>query len=81
MCICVNCRHASFCTTYKLIQKQHGKKDINKNLFIPINTLIQININSKSEGAQFDWDLIECLSFIEKPGQWLIEQNTKKYFN
>nr|YP_009332738.1 hypothetical chloroplast RF34 [Membranoptera weeksiae]YP_009332956.1 hypothetical chloroplast RF34 [Membranoptera tenuis]AHZ94750.1 hypothetical chloroplast RF34 [Membranoptera weeksiae]AKL79212.1 hypothetical chloroplast RF34 [Membranoptera tenuis] len=73
MCICVNCRHINECKTYIFIEKQH--KNINlkdKNIiFIPKNTLIQINIHKKINYTVIDWDLIECLSFVEKPGSWL----------
>nr|QCI05648.1 hypothetical protein [Cryptopleura ramosa] len=39
--------------------------------FIPVNNLIQINIKKNVNEVIFDWDLIECLSFVEKPGSWL----------
>nr|YP_009391211.1 hypothetical protein [Dipterocladia arabiensis]ARW59355.1 hypothetical protein [Dipterocladia arabiensis] len=72
MCICVNCRHIQQCQTYIFIEKQHKNiNDINKNIkFIPNNTLIQINILKKNTHIVIDWDLIECSSFIEKPGLW-----------
>nr|YP_009511019.1 hypothetical protein [Hydropuntia rangiferina]AXI96692.1 hypothetical protein [Hydropuntia rangiferina]UAD87375.1 hypothetical protein [Hydropuntia rangiferina] len=72
MCICVNCRHVHSCLTYYLIQKQHKKQysiKINNNFFIPQKTLI--NINYCNLYMTFDWDLIECLSFIETPGNWI----------
>ena len=72
MCICINCRHVNHCSTYKFIQKQHkqysSKTEI---IFLPINTLIKVNINQSLYGSKFDWDLTECLSFIEKPGNWM----------
>ena len=72
MCICINCRHVYNCNTYKLIQKQH-KQYISENfiIFFPITTLIQININNSLYSTKFDWDLTECLSFVEKPGSWM----------
>jgi len=74
MCICVNCKHIKKCKTYLFIQKQHQQKiksNIN-NPFIPSNTIITININHiKNFSTKLDWDLIECSSFIEKPGYWL----------
>ena len=73
MCICINCRHVNKCKTYEIIQQQHHQKiKSNEEKFVPINTLIKININQYNNVYQFDWDLIECLSFIEKPGQWLL---------
>lgn len=72
MCICINCRHVHSCSTYQFIQKQH-KQDLlqNKPFFLPVNTLIYININLSLYSSKFDWDLTECLSFIEQPGNWI----------
>ena len=72
MCICINCRHVNNCVTYRLILNQHKEiiKQTNRT-FIPSNTLIKINIVSVSNLTKFDWDLVECLSFIEQPGEWL----------
>jgi len=74
MCICINCRHIHYCLTYQFIAQQHKKKLYNNNSkvsFTPINTIINININKSDEEIVIDWDLIECLSFVEKPGYWL----------
>nr|YP_010203977.1 hypothetical protein LK038_pgp204 [Ahnfeltia fastigiata]UAT97683.1 hypothetical protein Ahn.fas.Ore.pt_006 [Ahnfeltia fastigiata] len=70
MCICINCRHVHSCSIYKIIKKQHKHQTENGNsVFTPKNTLITVNINSSCN--EIDWDLIECLSFTEKPGSWL----------
>nr|ARW63697.1 hypothetical protein [Chondria sp. (in: red algae)] len=74
MCICINCRHIHTCLTYKFIKKQHYKesKDITNNItFTPVNTVVDVGLNKKENLIYIDWDLIECLSFIEKPGYWL----------
>nr|YP_009510816.1 hypothetical protein [Gracilaria gracilis]AXI96489.1 hypothetical protein [Gracilaria gracilis] len=74
MCICVNCRHVHNCFTYRLIQKQHNcryNKNIITTYFIPKETLINININYINKSVCFDWDLTECLSFVEIPGYWI----------
>lgn len=76
MCICINCRHVHNCTTYQLIKKKHQyqKEDENTKsplLFIPISTLIHINIDRSNSSCELDWDLVECLSFAEQPGKWL----------
>nr|YP_010196741.1 hypothetical protein LKZ11_pgp138 [Gracilaria cliftonii]UAD84545.1 hypothetical protein [Gracilaria cliftonii] len=74
MCICVNCRHVHNCVTYQLIKKQHNHRqnlNIIKNSFIPKKTLININISYVNQNTYYDWDLIECLSFVEIPGQWI----------
>ena len=72
MCICINCRHVHNCTVYKIIQKQHKQNIVASPIkFIPSNTLININIYQSIHSIIFDWDLVECLSFVEQPGQWL----------
>nr|YP_010985815.1 hypothetical protein RMF00_pgp204 [Grateloupia asiatica]WOL36733.1 hypothetical protein [Grateloupia asiatica] len=78
MCICVNCNHVHICNTYALIKKQHSKSDFQKTTkFIPTQTIIHINIKSSLYNINFDWDLQECLSFAEKPGQWLTKDENK----
>nr|YP_009293664.1 hypothetical protein Rhodyp_068 [Rhodymenia pseudopalmata]AOM64346.1 hypothetical protein Rhodyp_068 [Rhodymenia pseudopalmata] len=73
MCICINCIHVCNCNTYALIQRQHGRYAENiLQDFIPVNTLIKISISSLINVSMFDWDLQECSSFTEKPGNWLI---------
>lgn len=78
MCICVNCNHVHICNTYALIKKQHAKSNFYMvTKFIPTQTIIQINIKSSSHNINFDWDLQECLSFAEKPGQWLTKDKNQ----
>ena len=49
MCICINCKHIRQCKTYKFIENQHYNENIIKRHrridFIPINTVIVVNIN------------------------------------
>nr|QCI06253.1 hypothetical protein [Dicranema revolutum] len=72
MCICINCRHVHSCTTYKIVQKKHYIKTTNTSniSFIPNNTLIEVNITNYLHNIKFEWDLIECSSFVEQPGYW-----------
>nr|YP_010951503.1 Ycf34 [Laurencia catarinensis]WMP12442.1 Ycf34 [Laurencia catarinensis] len=71
MCICINCRHLDKCSTYQFIKKQHNKLIVSQNIpFNPISTIIDVNVNKKNTLTIIDWDLIECLSFVEKPGSW-----------
>ena len=74
MCICINCKHINYCKTYSLIESKH-KIEAKHNIytFIPNHTVIQINLKKQTKNYLLDWDLIECLSFIEKPGSWKIE--------
>lgn len=79
MCICINCRHVHNCSTYKIVQKQHKQNLLKyKTSFTPVCTLIQINIKQNLVDINFEWDLVECLSFVEKPGHWLDEITIKK---
>jgi hypothetical protein len=74
MCICINCKHINYCRTYSFIELQHkDKKSYTQFNFTPINTLIQINLKNYNKEYILDWDLIECLSFIEKPGSWQVK--------
>lgn len=43
--------------------------------FIPVNTIIDVNLTQKKNSIYIDWDLIECLSFVERPGYWLQPRN------
>nr|YP_010952195.1 hypothetical protein Ycf34 [Gloiopeltis furcata]WMP13864.1 hypothetical protein Ycf34 [Gloiopeltis furcata] len=73
MCICINCRHMYMCTTYLIIKEQHlSVKQSPSYTFTPINSLIQISISKSLYYFQQEWDLVECLSFTEKPGNWLV---------
>nr|ARW68271.1 hypothetical protein [Chondria sp. (in: red algae)] len=77
MCICINCRHIHYCLTYEFINKQHNRqfKYMTNNLnFAPINTVINVNLSRRQSLIYIDWDLIECLSFVEKPGYWLVQR-------
>lgn len=73
MCICINCQHVKNCTIYKIILIQHNQQISPKNniVFSPSNTLVQININHNLYNMKLEWDLVECSSFVEKPGFWL----------
>nr|YP_009398224.1 hypothetical protein [Thaumatella adunca]ARW67410.1 hypothetical protein [Thaumatella adunca] len=75
MCICINCRHIHNCQTYLFIEKQHHNNKLirHNKTFIPIHTIINVNINQNLNKVSLDWDLQECSSFIEEPGYWLIK--------
>nr|YP_009314907.1 Hypothetical protein ycf34 [Scinaia undulata]SCW23362.1 Hypothetical protein ycf34 [Scinaia undulata] len=74
MCICINCLYVHQCSTYQYIEKQHGKKSTKKKeLFSPKNPIIHVNIYNDRDTRQMDWDIVECLSFIDEPGSWKVE--------
>nr|UNJ16363.1 hypothetical protein [Boldiaceae sp.] len=72
MCICINCKHIYNCSTYYLIEKQHGKSHLNNYpLFIAHDPIINVNIIINNQQIKIDWDVVNCLSFVEDPGKWL----------
>lgn len=76
MCICINCKHIRRCKTYEFIEAKHYKQNTKKKSltsFIPINTIIAVNINKQKRNITLDWDLRQCSSFIEQPGYWLVK--------
>lgn len=71
MCICINCNHIAQCNTYYLIESQHKQLHLSENpIFTPEGPVICVNISNNGNNTQTDWDLIECLSFVEKPNSW-----------
>ena len=72
MCICINCLYVHKCSTYKNIQQQHGQySEKNNATFDPIDPIVYVNLYHTSTSIETDWDIIECLSFIDKPGNWV----------
>nr|YP_009297260.1 hypothetical protein Psor_128 [Porphyridium sordidum]AOM66603.1 hypothetical protein Psor_128 [Porphyridium sordidum] len=62
------------CIKYYFVDKEHCgvEKDKNKSFsFTPRSSIVNANIYKQEEQLDIDWDVIECLSFIEKPGIWL----------
>nr|QUE29611.1 Ycf34 [Erythrotrichia foliiformis] len=75
MCICVNCYHVTNCSTYYSIEKQHSKEKVNPHPnFVPQSPIIKVNIIQEYAKTELDWDVIECTSFVEVPGKWLLSQ-------
>nr|QUE28456.1 Ycf34 [Porphyrostromium boryanum] len=75
MCVCINCYHVTNCSTYYSIEKQHQKQIKNTNpTFVPQSPVIKVNITKEKSDTVLDWDVIECVSFVEAPGKWLLLQ-------
>jgi Hypothetical chloroplast protein Ycf34 len=74
MCICLNCNYISVCKQYLFIENNHNElNNINKNsIFQPNQSILNINIYGKNKSLLIEWDVIECLSFKENPGNWLL---------
>nr|YP_009315518.1 Hypothetical protein ycf34 [Liagora brachyclada]SCW24176.1 Hypothetical protein ycf34 [Liagora brachyclada] len=73
MCICINCIYVHRCSTYSFITMQHYNIDyhqLQNNSFHPFNPILNANYLENNNEIQIDWDVIECLSFLEKPGYW-----------
>jgi Hypothetical chloroplast protein Ycf34 len=71
MCICINCLYIAQCSTYKVIQEQHSYVvSTSRTVFNPHKTIIYVNLNNSSDILQIDWDITECLSFLDYPGNW-----------
>nr|YP_009315111.1 Hypothetical protein ycf34 [Titanophycus setchellii]SCW23566.1 Hypothetical protein ycf34 [Titanophycus setchellii] len=72
MCICINCVYVQQCSTYKFVTIQHNGNNNSsiKNIFEPSYSVLQVNYSDINNHLQIDWDVIECLSFLEDPGSW-----------
>ena len=77
MCICLNCARINSCEMYSYIEQKHSEErdsDYNENgkLFFPQSPILFcINFFSKQNLYKIEWDVNECLSYQEKPGNWL----------
>ncbi|CAM9093571.1 unnamed protein product [Sphacelaria rigidula] len=74
MCICLNCSQINNCYTYKFVAIKHGEqiKSIRKNFYPQSPILFGLNKFSKKKNYLIEWDINQCLSYEEKPGNWLI---------
>ena len=69
MCICINCNYVNNCVGYHKVESKHNEVNLNlKPSFYPQNPIINIIVNQNNE---MEWDVIDCLSFIESPGYWM----------
>lgn len=72
MCICINCVYVNSCITYQKIMKQHCFSLIKSEAkFNPSKPIISVNIYYDKESMEIDWDIIECLSFLDSPARWI----------
>lgn len=72
MCICLNCNYINICKQYFLIEQSHNEPNINENpKFVPLQSITNINFLLKKKFLEVELDVVECLSFKEKPGNWL----------
>lgn len=64
---------------YRVVGDKHNEKIVNttyKKIFFPQSTILY-SLLSFSEVHTYltEWDINECLSYQEKPGNWLFEQS------
>ncbi|MBR8829584.1 MAG: hypothetical protein N5P05_001467 [Chroococcopsis gigantea SAG 12.99] len=71
MCICVNCYFVDRCITYHAVEGQHQEPHLTHNPdFEPQEPSINVNIRTKDEIIEMEWDVVGCLSFLRENGKW-----------
>ncbi|BAQ60515.1 hypothetical protein GM3708_921 [Geminocystis sp. NIES-3708] len=71
MCICVNCLYVDRCHAYFAVEEQHQQPHLNENPdFEPLQPSINVNIRTKDNYIETEWDVVGCESFIEEIGKW-----------
>ena len=79
MCICLNCKYLIYCNVYYLVEAKHlnnlFKKDqlqayelVNFYAYSPILYINSFLINTEHK---LEWDVVNCLSYNEVPGNWI----------
>lgn len=71
MCICVNCLYVDRCNTYFAVETQHEQIHLTNNPdFEPLQPSINVNIRTKDDYIETEWDVVGCESFTEEMGKW-----------
>jgi hypothetical protein len=71
MCICVNCHYVDRCVTYHAVETQHQQPHLTENpTFDPNEPSINVNIRTKEDVIEMEWDVVGCLSFKKEMGKW-----------
>lgn len=78
MCICLNCSQINNCYTYEFVAIKHNEqiKKMGKIFYPQSPILFGLNKFSKKKSYLLEWDINQCLSYEEKPGNWLISSNS-----
>lgn len=79
MCICLNCYRINNCSIYTSVAQKHKERVIfTKKIFYPQSPIIfGLNKFSKIKSFLIEWDVNECLSYQEEPGNWLFFSSPK----
>lgn len=77
MCICLNCSQINNCYTYESVALKHGEQTKSRGkIFYPQSPILfGLSKFSKKKSYLIEWDINQCLSYEEKPGNWLISSN------
>ncbi|AUC62367.1 hypothetical protein AA637_14990 [Cyanobacterium sp. HL-69] len=71
MCICVNCYYVDRCNTYHAVETQHEQPHLTNNpSFEPENPSINVNIRTREDYIETEWDVVGCDSFTEEKNKW-----------
>jgi len=71
MCICVNCYYVDRCNTYHAVETQHEQPHLTNNpSFEPENPCINVNIRTREDYIETEWDVVGCDSFTEEKNKW-----------
>lgn len=71
MCICINCHYVDRCITYHAVEAQHQQPHLTEDpTFEAIAPSINVNIRTKTDYVEMEWDVVGCESFTEEAGKW-----------
>jgi hypothetical protein len=71
MCICINCAFVDQCITYHAVETQHQQPHLtDRPSFTANSPTINVNIRTTDQEIQMEWDVVDCLSFVEERGKW-----------
>ncbi len=71
MCICVNCHYVDRCLTYHAVETQHQELHLTESPdFEPVEPSINVNIRSRNDEIEMEWDVVGCNSFKMEMGKW-----------
>ncbi|MBF2098325.1 MAG: Ycf34 family protein [Gloeomargaritaceae cyanobacterium C42_A2020_066] len=71
MCICINCQYVDRCMTYHAVEHQHQQSHLTDAPdFDPQEPTINVNIRSRDEVIEMEWDVVGCQSFLQEVGRW-----------
>jgi Hypothetical chloroplast protein Ycf34 len=71
MCICINCEYVDRCMTYHAVEEQHQQVHLTElPNFEPKEPHINVNIRTREDGVEMEWDVVGCMSFQQEQGKW-----------